>query len=309
MTTQREQPRSAASARLGGRALPAGRRRPRIASRMAPDSRACSGPWRASPSSRSVSHARLVWDSDIASDYTSTPIPGLAWSPTAERSPTVRQRQLSDGRVSLQVSQLCLGTMYFGYRTDEPTSIRHPRPLPGGGRHLPRHRQQLRPVARRGRRERAGHRPLAAVPGGDRPGRHRHQGGRAGPCSPATPAPTTGRASAPGRSGRTPRPACASSASTGWTCTTPTSTTGPPRRRRPSTPWPSWPSAGTVGLLGASNHATWRIERARAIARAGGRPAYQCVQQEHSYLLPWPGPRPGQPGHRGADRLRRRRGA
>jgi aryl-alcohol dehydrogenase-like predicted oxidoreductase len=48
--------------------------------------------------------------------------------------------------------------------------------------------------------------------------------------------------------------------------------------------------AGTVGLLGASNHATWRIERARAIARAGGRPAYSCVQQEHSYLLAQPEP-------------------
>jgi aryl-alcohol dehydrogenase-like predicted oxidoreductase len=48
--------------------------------------------------------------------------------------------------------------------------------------------------------------------------------------------------------------------------------------------------AGTVGLLGASNHATWRIERARAIARAGGRPAYHCVQQEHSYLLAQPEP-------------------
>ncbi|HEY4725441.1 MAG TPA: aldo/keto reductase, partial [Actinomycetota bacterium] len=35
----------------------------------------------------------------------------------------MQQRQLSDGRVSLQVSQLCLGTMYFGYRTDEQTSF------------------------------------------------------------------------------------------------------------------------------------------------------------------------------------------
>lgn len=35
----------------------------------------------------------------------------------------MRQLPLSDGRVSLQVSQLCLGTMYFGYRTDEPTSF------------------------------------------------------------------------------------------------------------------------------------------------------------------------------------------
>jgi aryl-alcohol dehydrogenase-like predicted oxidoreductase len=48
---------------------------------------------------------------------------------------------------------------------------------------------------------------------------------------------------------------------------------------------------GTVGLLGASNHATWRIERARAMARAAGRPAYSCVQQRHSYLRAWPGPR------------------
>ena len=30
---------------------------------------------------------------------------------------------------------------------------------------------------------------------------------------------------------------------------------------------------GVVGLLGASNHATWRIDRGRAIARADGHPA------------------------------------
>ncbi|HEX2375258.1 MAG TPA: aldo/keto reductase, partial [Actinomycetota bacterium] len=35
----------------------------------------------------------------------------------------MRQLPLSDGRVELRVSQLCLGTMYFGYRTDEPTSF------------------------------------------------------------------------------------------------------------------------------------------------------------------------------------------
>ena len=35
----------------------------------------------------------------------------------------MQQRQLSDGRVDLQVSRLCLGTMNFGYRTDEPTSF------------------------------------------------------------------------------------------------------------------------------------------------------------------------------------------
>jgi len=35
----------------------------------------------------------------------------------------MRQRVISDGRVSLTVSELCLGTMYFGYRTDEQTSF------------------------------------------------------------------------------------------------------------------------------------------------------------------------------------------
>src|SRR2546423_390228 len=35
----------------------------------------------------------------------------------------MRQRVIGDGRVSLTVSELCLGTMYFGYRTDEPTAF------------------------------------------------------------------------------------------------------------------------------------------------------------------------------------------
>ncbi|HUC23253.1 MAG TPA: aldo/keto reductase [Streptosporangiaceae bacterium] len=43
---------------------------------------------------------------------------------------------------------------------------------------------------------------------------------------------------------------------------------------------------GKAGLLGASNTATWRIERARAIARAAGRPNYSCVQQQYTYLQP-----------------------
>lgn len=46
--------------------------------------------------------------------------------------------------------------------------------------------------------------------------------------------------------------------------------------------------SGKAGLLGASNTATWRIERARQLA--AGRPSYSCVQQEYSYLLPHPGP-------------------
>jgi hypothetical protein len=45
-------------------------------------------------------------------------------------------------------------------------------------------------------------------------------------------------------------------------------------------------AAIALGLLGASNTATWRIERARAIARSDDRPAYSCVQQRYTYLQP-----------------------
>ncbi|WP_217250995.1 aldo/keto reductase [Streptomyces sp. AC602_WCS936] len=43
---------------------------------------------------------------------------------------------------------------------------------------------------------------------------------------------------------------------------------------------------GKVSVLGCSNHATWRTERARAIARTNGWTAYTCVQQRYSYLQP-----------------------
>lgn len=43
---------------------------------------------------------------------------------------------------------------------------------------------------------------------------------------------------------------------------------------------------GTVGLLGVSNQAVWRVERARAIAVAAGLPGYEVLQYAHSYLRP-----------------------
>ncbi|MFJ4974431.1 aldo/keto reductase [Streptomyces coeruleorubidus] len=43
---------------------------------------------------------------------------------------------------------------------------------------------------------------------------------------------------------------------------------------------------GTVGLLGASNHAAWRVERARAVAAAAGLPGYEVLQYAHSHLRP-----------------------
>ncbi|WLW50599.1 aldo/keto reductase [Streptomyces sp. YU58] len=65
---------------------------------------------------------------------------------------------------------------------------------------------------------------------------------------------------------------------------------------------------GTVGLLGASNHAAWRVERARALAAAAGLPGYEVLQYAHSHLRPrtdipdalFPD---GSLGHAGADLL------
>ncbi|GAB2762247.1 aldo/keto reductase [Streptomyces bullii] len=42
----------------------------------------------------------------------------------------------------------------------------------------------------------------------------------------------------------------------------------------------------TVGLLGVSNHAVWRVERARALAAAAGLPGYEVLQYAHSHLRP-----------------------
>jgi len=43
---------------------------------------------------------------------------------------------------------------------------------------------------------------------------------------------------------------------------------------------------GAVGLLGVSNHAVWRVERARALAASAGLPGYEVLQYQHSHLRP-----------------------
>jgi aryl-alcohol dehydrogenase-like predicted oxidoreductase len=65
---------------------------------------------------------------------------------------------------------------------------------------------------------------------------------------------------------------------------------------------------GTVGLLGASNHWSWRVERARALAAAAGLPGYEILQYHHTYLrrrTDLPGRRAvdGEPGIAGGDLL------
>ncbi|WP_283137408.1 aldo/keto reductase [Rhizohabitans arisaemae] len=46
---------------------------------------------------------------------------------------------------------------------------------------------------------------------------------------------------------------------------------------------------GRVRLLGASNHRTWLVERARAYSAAQGRTGYTNLQLRHSYIRPRPG--------------------
>lgn len=44
--------------------------------------------------------------------------------------------------------------------------------------------------------------------------------------------------------------------------------------------------AGKVRAIGCSNYNAWRIEKARCISRANGWAEYACVQQRHSYYQP-----------------------
>lgn len=48
-------------------------------------------------------------------------------------------------------------------------------------------------------------------------------------------------------------------------------------------------AAGVVARVGASNHPTWRVERARQAARARGVAEYSALQLRYSYLKPRPG--------------------
>ncbi|MEV0199673.1 aldo/keto reductase [Nonomuraea sp. NPDC050691] len=65
---------------------------------------------------------------------------------------------------------------------------------------------------------------------------------------------------------------------------------------------------GAVGLLGASNHWSWRLERARRLAAEAGLPGYEVLQYHHTYLrqrtdLPTLRSRDGNLGVAGGDLL------
>ena len=201
----------------------------------------------------------------------------------------MQRRQLSDGRVSLKVSQLCLGTMNFGYRTDEATSSAIlDRFLEAGGNFLDTANNYGQWHGDAGESERVIGRWRRSRGVTDEVVVATKVGART--LLPGDPSPEHWQ----GLGARTIREDAETSLRQ----------LGVERLDLyyahiddRATPLEETVEAlaelaerGTVGLLGASNHATWRIERARAIARTGSRPAYSCVQQEHSYLLPWPDP-------------------
>lgn len=59
---------------------------------------------------------------------------------------------------------------------------------------------------------------------------------------------------------------------------------------------------GRVARLGASNHAAWRVEQARAIAREQGVEPWTAVQLRYSYVVPRPGVTLPDGGHVHAER-------
>jgi len=48
-------------------------------------------------------------------------------------------------------------------------------------------------------------------------------------------------------------------------------------------------AGGLAGRIGASNHAVWRVERARGTAASKGLPGWTALQLRHSYVRPRPG--------------------
>jgi aryl-alcohol dehydrogenase-like predicted oxidoreductase len=201
----------------------------------------------------------------------------------------MRQLTIGDGRASLQVSELCLGTMYFGYRTDEATAFAIlDRFREAGGTFLDTANNYGQWHGDAGESERvigrwmrsrgvAGTMTVATkvgarttVPGDPDP---RHWQGLAAKVI-REDAETSLRNLGADRLGLYYAHIDDRSAPLEETVDA----------------LASLAESGKAGLLGASNTATWRIERARGLARAAGRPAYSCVQQHYTYLLAQPDP-------------------
>ena len=196
----------------------------------------------------------------------------------------MRQLTISDGRASLRVSELCLGTMYFGYRTGEATAFAIlDRFLEAGGTFLDTANNYGQWHGEAGESERV-------------LGRWMRSRGVAGTMVVATK--VGARTTVPGDPDPRHWQGLAAKVIR-EDAETSLRNLGVDRldlyyahvddRSAPLAETvdalASLAESGKAGLLGASNTATWRIERARSLARAAGRPGSSCVQQQHTYLL------------------------
>lgn len=201
----------------------------------------------------------------------------------------MKLRTISDGRTDLSVSELCLGTMYFGYRTDERTAFAIlDRFAEAGGTFLDAANNYGQWHGEAGESERVLGRWMKARGKADDMVVATKVGART--LRPGDPSPEhwqgLGRQYVLGD------------------IETSRSNLGRDRidlyyahiddRATPQQEtvdaFAELVENHTVGLIGCSNTALWRIERARSLALAAGRPAYSCIQQQGTYLLPLPEP-------------------
>ena len=200
----------------------------------------------------------------------------------------MKQRVISDGRVELTVSQLCLGTMYYGYRTEERTAFAIlDRFLEAGGTFLDTANNYGQWHGEPGESERVLGRWMRARGTTDTMVVATKVGART--LRPGDPSPEhwqgLGRDHILGDIETSRRNLGKDRIDLYYAHIDDRST---PQQETVDA-FSELAESGTVGLLGCSNTAVWRIERARSLALAAGRPAYSCIQQKHSYLLPLPG--------------------
>jgi aryl-alcohol dehydrogenase-like predicted oxidoreductase len=201
----------------------------------------------------------------------------------------MKQRAITDGRVSLNVSELCLGTMYFGYRTDEATAFAIlDRFSEAGGTFLDTANCYGQWHGDAGQSERVIGRWLRSRGKQDQMVIASKVGART--TVPGDPDSRHWQ----GLPGRVIKQDAETSLRNLGVDRLDLYYAHIDDRETPLAETvealADLAEAGKAGLLGASNTATWRIERARGLALSAGRPGYSCVQQEGSYLLPQPDP-------------------
>jgi aryl-alcohol dehydrogenase-like predicted oxidoreductase len=199
----------------------------------------------------------------------------------------MRERTIGDQRIALTVSELCLGTMYFGYRTDERTAFAIlDRFSDAGGTFLDTANNYGQWHGEAGESERVLGRWMRSLGTTDRMVVATKVGART--LRPGDPSPEHWQglgADQIRRDVQTSRQQLGKDRIDLYYAHI--DDRGTPLAETVDT-MAELAESGTVGVLGCSNTALWRVQQARHLA--GSRPAYSCLQQQHSYLLAQAGP-------------------